>query len=145
MPTGIQLVFDCADPDRMADFWAQALGYRLQSPPDGFASWDAFLASIGIPEEQRHDASAIVDPDGLRPRVFFQKVPERKIAKNRLHIDVNAGAGTTDHAERRQRVDAEVARLKALGATDERGAIERSGGEYWVRMNDPEGNEFCVQ
>jgi hypothetical protein len=41
-------------------------------------------------------------------------------------------------------VDAEVARLKALGATDERGAMEQRG-EYWVRMNDPEGNEFCVQ
>jgi hypothetical protein len=128
----------------MADFWRHALGYRLQPPPEGFTSWDAFLDSIGIPPEQHHDASAIIDPDGVRPRIFFQKVPEEKVAKNRLHIDVNASAGTRDPAERRVLVDAGVARLKALGATDERGAIER-GGEYWVRMRDPEGNEFCVQ
>jgi hypothetical protein len=144
MTTSIQLVFDCADPDRMADFWRQALDYQLQPPPEGFDTWDTFLESIGVPADQRHDASAIVDPGGTRPRIFFQKVPEGKTAKNRLHIDVNAGGGTHDLERRRALVDAEVARLKALGATDERGAMERDG-EYWVRMNDPEGNEFCVQ
>lgn len=144
MTTSIQLVFDCADPDRMAAFWSEVLGYRFQPPPDGFDTWDAFLESIGIPEEQRHDANAIIDPDGGRPRIFFQKVPEPKTAKNRLHIDVNASAGTHDPDERRRLVDAAVERFKALGATDERGAIAR-GPEYWVRMNDPEGNEFCVQ
>jgi hypothetical protein len=142
--TSIQLVFDCADPDRMAGFWAEALGYRFQPPPDGFDSWDAFLASIGVPEAQRHDANAIIDPDGVRPRIFFQKVPEPKTAKNRLHIDVNASAGTRDLAEKKRLVGAAVERLKAMGATDHRGAIER-GEEYWVRLNDPEGNEFCVQ
>ncbi len=144
MSSSFQLVFDCADPDRMADFWRQVLGYQLQPPPEGFDSWDAFLDSIGIPEERRHDASAITDPDGVRPRIFFQKVPEPKTAKNRMHIDVHASAGTHDPAQRRVLVDAAVVRLKALGATDERGAMERNG-EYWVRMNDPEGNEFCVQ
>jgi Glyoxalase-like domain len=60
-------------------------------------------------------------------------------------MDLNVSGGrTVALEERRRRVDAEVARLKALGASDERGAIERDG-EYWVRMNDPEGNEFCVQ
>jgi hypothetical protein len=144
MGTSIQLVFDCADPDRMADFWRQALGYQLQPPPEGFGSWDEFLDSIGIPETERHDASAIIDPDGGRPRIYFQKVPEAKVAKNRLHIDINAAHGAQDLAQRHALVDAEVARLKALGATDHRGAMERRG-EYWVRMNDPEGNEFCVQ
>ncbi len=144
MSSSFQLVFDCADPDRMADFWRQVLGYQLQPPPDGYASWDAFLDSIGIPEEQRHDASAITDPEGIRPRIFFQKVPEPKIAKNRMHMDVHASAGTHDPVRRRVLVDAAVVRLQTLGATNERGAIER-GGEYWVRMNDPEGNEFCVQ
>jgi hypothetical protein len=72
-------------------------------------------------------------------------VPEGKTAKNRLHMDLNVGGGhAIDLDERRRRVDAEVARLKGLGASDERGAIEKRG-EYWVRMNDPEGNEFCVQ
>ncbi|MFN8622459.1 MAG: VOC family protein [Chloroflexota bacterium] len=144
MTTSIQLVFDCADPARMAAFWAEALGYQLQPPPAGFDSWDAFLDSIGVPADQRNDASAITDPDGVRPRIFFQKVPEPKTAKNRLHLDINAGAGTHQAEERRARVNAEVERLKALGATDQRGAIEKLG-EYWVRMNDPEGNEFCVQ
>lgn len=144
MTTPIQLVFDCADPDRMAAFWSEVLGYRFQPPPEGFDTWDAFLASIGIPEAQRHDANAIIDPDGVRPRIFFQKVPEPKTAKNRLHLDVHASQGTDDPAQRRVLVDAAVERFKALGATDQRGAMSR-GREYWVRMNDPEGNEFCVQ
>lgn len=144
MTTTIQLVFDCADPDRMATFWAAALGYRLQPPPGDFDTWDAFLDSIGVPEEQRHDASAIIDPDGGRPRIFFQRVPEPKAAKNRMHLDISASGGTHDIDARKRAVDAEVERLKALGATNARGSIEKLG-EYWVRMNDPEGNEFCIQ
>jgi hypothetical protein len=145
MATGVQVVFDCADPDRQARFWAEALHYELEKPPQGFTSWEAWARAEGIPEEHWNDASAITDPEGKGPRVFFQKVPEGKVAKNRMHLDLNVGGG--GHVpidERRLSVDAEVARLKALGATDERGAIEKSG-EYWVRMNDPEGNEFCVQ
>ena len=72
-------------------------------------------------------------------------MPEAKVAKNRVHIDLNVGGeSATPLNERKARVDAEVARLRALGASDRRGAIEQDG-EYWVRMNDPEGNEFCVQ
>jgi Glyoxalase-like domain len=142
--TSVQLVFDTADPDRQARFWAEALGYRLQSPPDGFDSWEAFLRAQGVPEERWNEASAIVDPDGVGPRIFFQQVPEGKTAKNRLHMDINASAGRGVPLEDRKRqVDAAVVRLKGLGATDERAAIEKDG-EYWVRMNDPEGNEFCV-
>ena len=145
MATSIQLVFDTADPDREARFWAEALGYRLQSPPDGFDTWAAFLQHRGVPEERWNDASAVIDPDGKGPRIFFQRVPEGKTAKNRLHMDLNVSGG---HGvaldERMRRVNLEVGRLRELGASDERGAIERDG-EYWVRMNDPEGNEFCVQ
>jgi hypothetical protein len=145
MATSIQLVFDTADPDRQAHFWAEALGYQLQPPPDGFDGWESFLRSEGIPEERWNEASAITDPDGKGPRIFFQKVPEGKTAKNRLHLDINASGGRGVPMEQRKpRVDAEVKRLRSLGATDERGAIEKDG-EYWVRMNDPEGNEFCVQ
>jgi hypothetical protein len=145
MATSIQLVFDTANPDREAQFWAAALGYRLQPPPDGFSSWEAFLEAQGIPRDRWNDASAIVDPDEKGPRVYFQRVPEGKTAKNRMHMDLNVGGGRdVPLDERKRRVDAEVTRLKALGATDERGAMERDG-EYWVRMNDPEGNEFCVQ
>jgi hypothetical protein len=145
MATSIQLVFDTADPDREARFWAEALGYVVQPPPPGFDSRETFLRAQGVPEERWNDASAIVDPDGRGPRVYFQRVPERKMAKNRMHVDLNvSGSGAVPLEERKNRVDAEVARLKALGATDTRGAME-SDGEYWVRMNDPEGNEFCVQ
>ncbi|MGZ6295358.1 MAG: VOC family protein, partial [Candidatus Limnocylindrales bacterium] len=104
-----------------------------------------FLRQTGVPEEEWNSASALVDPEGKRPRLYFQRVPEGKVAKNRLHLDLSVGGGHgVGLEERRARVNAEVARLKALGATDERGAIERDE-EYWVRLNDPEGNEFCVQ
>ena len=145
MATSVQLVFDTADPDRQARFWAEALGYELQPSPDGFDSWEAFLRAQGVPEDRWNEASAIVDPDGAGPRIFFQRVPEGKTAKNRMHIDLNVSGGDgLPFDEQKRRVDAEVARLKAFGATDERGAMERDG-EYWVRMSDPEGNEFCVQ
>jgi hypothetical protein len=144
MATSVQLVFDTADPDRQARFWAEALGYQLQPSPDGFDSWEAFLRAQGVPEDRWNEASAIVDPDGAGPRIFFQRVPEGKTAKNRLHMDINASAGRgVPLDDRKRQVDATVVRLKALGATDERGAIEKDG-EYWVRLNDPEGNEFCV-
>lgn len=144
MATSIQLVFDTADPDREARFWAAALGYVLQPPPEGFASWEDALRAWGVPEERWTDSSAIIDSEGVRPRIYFQRVPEGKTAKNRLHLDLNVGGGDVPVETRKQLVNAEVARLKALGATDERGAMEREG-EYWVRMNDPEGNEFCIQ
>lgn len=145
MTIGFQVVFDAASPDRLARFWAEALGYKIQDPPAGFDTWQAFLEAQRVPESEWDSASAIVDPDGARPRIFFQRVPEGKVAKNRVHLDLNVSGGHgVALEERRVRVDAEVARLKALGATDERGAMEKDG-EYWVRMNDPEGNEFCVQ
>ena len=145
MSMSIQLVFDTAEPAHLARFWAEALGYRLQPQPDGFDTWESFLREQGVPEERWADASAIVDREGKGPRVYFQRVPEGKTAKNRMHMDLNVSGGDgLPIDEQKRRVDAEVARLKALGATDERGAME-CDGEYWVRMNDPEGNEFCVQ
>ncbi|MCA1571490.1 MAG: VOC family protein [Chloroflexi bacterium] len=145
MSTKVQVVFDCADPTRVAAFWEEALHYISPSPPAPHASWDDWARAEGIPEENWNDSRAIEDPDGSGPRVFFQKVPEGKTAKNRVHLDLNVGGGSSVPLdERRARVDAEVSRLKDLGATDERGAMEKHG-EYWVRMNDPEGNEFCVQ
>lgn len=145
MATKVQVVLDCRDPSSQADFWKEALHYVTPAPPPPHTTWPEFLAAQGVPEEQWNDANAVEDPDGEGPRLLFQKVPEGKVAKNRMHLDLNAGGGhEVPFDERRARVDAEVARLKTLGATDERGAIEKRG-EYWVRMNDPEGNEFCVQ
>jgi hypothetical protein len=145
MATDIQVVMDCADPDRVARFWARALGYKLQDPPEGHATWEDFLRSIGVPEEEWNSASAVVDPDGKGPRIYFQRVPESKVVKNRVHMDLNVSGGSSVPLdERKNRVDAEVERLVAEGATIYRpGSVERD--EYWVVLQDPEGNEFCVQ
>jgi hypothetical protein len=145
MATRVQVVFDCADPGRQAEFWAEALHYRLQDPPQGLSSWADWARAEGIPEASLNDWAALVDPDGAGPRLYFQRVPEAKVAKNRVHLDLNVGGGRdASLAERKARIGVEVERLKALGASDRRGAIEQEG-EYWVRMNDPEGNEFCLQ
>jgi hypothetical protein len=89
----VQVTFDAADPAALAAFWAGALGYVADPPPEGFASWEAWATDQGIPEERWNDASAIVDPDGAGPRIFFQKVPEGKAAKNRVHLDVRTAPG----------------------------------------------------
>ena len=144
MATSVQIVFDCADPDKLATFWAAALHYKKQDPPAGFASWPDFLKTQGIPESDWTSASAVVDPAGVGPRIFFQRVPEGKVVKNRIHLDLNVGGARTAPAdERRRRVDAEVVRLVQLGARQSR-TIEELG-EYFVNMFDPEGNEFDVQ
>jgi hypothetical protein len=144
MAIGVQVVFDCADPDRLARFWAEALGYKLQDPPSGYATWEIWAREQGIPEERMNDASAVVDPDGKGPRLFFQRVPEAKTVKNRVHLDLNvSGPHGTPLDERRPRVDAEAERLRKAGAT-RLGAVEQFGG-YAVNMADPEGNEFDVQ
>jgi hypothetical protein len=145
MATPIQVTFDCHDPASQAAFWAAALRYVVEGPPDGYGTWEEWATALGIPPDHWNDAASAIDPLGNGPRLFFQKVPEGKSAKNRVHLDVNVSAGHRVGAEERKReILAEVERLKGLGADDRRGAVEQDG-EFWVRMNDPEGNEFCVQ
>lgn len=144
MARGIQITFDCADPGALAAFWAQALGYRLQEPPPGFDSWEQALEAFDVPPERRNDASAVVDPDGVGPRVFFQRVPEGKQVKNRVHLDVRAAPGASG-SERMAALEAEADRLVALGATRLRRhepAAPLEAGH--LVMADPEGNEFCL-
>jgi hypothetical protein len=125
--TSIQVVFDCEDPGRLAEFWATALGYVVQGPPEGFDSWPTFLTTIGIPEERWNDRSAVVDPDDVGPRALFQKVPEPKTVKNRVHLDVNAdGPHGTPDDERRAKVAAKVEDLVAAGASVLRDTEENS-------------------
>jgi len=141
----LQVVFDCKDPTRLSEFYADALHYKLQDPPAGYASWDAFLRERGIPEEEWNSASAIVDPEGKGPRVYFQQMDTPKLGKNRLHIDINASGGLkVPLAERKVQVNAEVERLVRLGAKKDH-ELDEGDGEYCVIMLDPEGNEFCVQ
>jgi catechol 2,3-dioxygenase-like lactoylglutathione lyase family enzyme len=146
MTTRIQVTFDCADPDRLARFWAEALGYRLEEPPDGFATWQDYWASRGLPPEEVEDGyDSIVDPEGVRPRIWFQPVPEGKVVKNRLHLDLGVSGGRRVPLEtRRRRIDAEAERLVAAGATRLRVLSEEGVDHYGVVMADPEGNEFCL-
>jgi catechol 2,3-dioxygenase-like lactoylglutathione lyase family enzyme len=135
MPSNMQVVFDCADPERVARFWCAALGYELDW------EWDdetiEWMRSQGLPESDVGSRSAAVDPSGRGPRLFFQRVPEGKSVKNRVHIDTKAPEGG---------IDAEVQRLVALGAV----VVHRTEGDFGpfheihYVMQDVEGNEFCV-
>lgn len=145
MALRFQVAIDCAGPDRIARFWAEALGYKLEDPPPGFASWEAYWRDVGVPEEEVDDGSSIVDPNGAGPRICFLKVPEGKAVKNRLHFDVHASGGREVPIEiRRQRVHAEADRLIAAGASLVRVLEEPGIDHYAVSMLDPEGNEFDI-
>jgi catechol 2,3-dioxygenase-like lactoylglutathione lyase family enzyme len=144
MARDVQITFDCADPAGLAAFWAEALGYKVQDPPDGFESWEQALDAWGVPPERRNDASAVVDPQGSGPRLFFQRVPEGKQAKNRVHLDVRAAPGLDGDA-RMAALDEEAERLVSHGAT----RIKRHEpgppmGAGHIVLADPEGNEFCL-
>ncbi|MGV9291463.1 VOC family protein [Streptomyces sp. NPDC003719] len=152
MSRHFQVTFDAHDPRALSSFWREVLGYVHPGPPgvdvpegtDPLAAWDDFLARIGVPEDQRNSRSAIEDPDGHGPRVFFQQVPEGKAAKNRVHLDVRAAPGL-EGEERMAALEAECDRLVALGAKRERRfEPEPPLGTGFIVMTDPEGNEFCL-
>lgn len=124
----------------MAEFWAEALGYIHQPPPSGFESWDAFADSVGIPSDRRNDITAVVDPDGVGPRILFERWDGGEPSK-RAHIDVNSVGEVEDRPAALAR---ERTRLETAGATFLRNASGMAG-ETWIEMYDPEGNWFCVQ
>ncbi|MFC4606404.1 VOC family protein [Streptomyces maoxianensis] len=144
-----KLVIDTSDPHAQADFWAEALGYELE---DHSALIERLRGYGQLPEgstTQWHsrdawrDYAAVRHPDdpfdkdsgmGLGRRILFQRVPEGKTAKNRLHLDLHVGA---------EQREAEVARLEGLGASVLYHVDEPMG--VWTTMADPEGNEFCVE
>jgi predicted enzyme related to lactoylglutathione lyase len=109
----IGLVLDCTDPTRLAEFWAGALDY----------------VSLG-----EAGAYVVLLPDGRPgPKLLLQKVPEAKVVKNRMHLDIDA----ID-------IEAEAARLEALGASRVQAEAIHEHSTNWILMADPEGNEFCV-
>ncbi|MGC5334809.1 VOC family protein [Micromonospora sp. DT62] len=142
------LTIDCAEPARLVAFWAEALRYRPQPPPDGHTTWRDWYLAAGVPPEELGEGDVVdrlEDPSGAGPRIWFQPVPEPKSIKNRLHIDLMVGGGrSVPLAERRPRVDAEVARLTGLGARVLGSTDVPEDGTYAVQLADPEGNEFCV-
>jgi hypothetical protein len=152
MSRQIQVTFDAHDPRALSSFWRDVLGYAHPEPPgvdlppgaDPLAAWDEFLERAGVPQERRNAASAVEDPDGAGPRLFFQQVPEDKVAKNRVHLDVRAAPGLQGD-ERMAALEAECDRLVALGATRlQRHEPEPPLGAGHIVMADPEGNEFCL-
>jgi hypothetical protein len=148
MAVPYKICIDCAEPHRLAAFWAVALEFVVED----HAALVQRLLDAGVVTEAEvttvdgrlawRDAAAVRDPDGpvneatgtgLGGRVLFQKVPEEKTVKNRVHLDLHVGA------EHRPAV---VARLTELGG---RVLWEgQQGPNSWVTMADPEGNEFCV-
>lgn len=152
MAARIQLTFDAHSPQVLGLFWADLLGYAVDPPPGGrigtpeetLQAWFRALEEMGVPESEWDSRFALVDPDGVGPRVFFQRIPEPKTAKNRLHIDVRAAEGLSGD-ERMAALERECERLLTLGATRLRRhepAPPLSAG--WIVMSDPEGNEFCL-
>ncbi|OIJ68049.1 VOC family protein [Streptomyces mangrovisoli] len=136
-----QVTFDCADPERVARFWCEVLGYVVPPPPDGFATWDDYDRSL--PPERQGAGFVCQDPTGEGPRLYFQRVPEGKVVKNRVHLDVRVGTGLVGE-ERLAALQAECTRLLALGAVRERVLLADEYNESCIVMQDIEGNEFCL-
>jgi hypothetical protein len=136
----VQIAIDCAAPDSLAEFWADVLGYWVDDAPSGYASWSDFSRAIGPPGEAW---SRLIDPDGAGPPLLFHRVPEVKVVKNRVHLDIRVSdIEATPMQTRRSLVDAEADRLVGAGATHVR--TDEDETDYYAVMQDPEGNEFCV-
>lgn len=152
MSATVQITFDVHDPRTSSLFWKEVLGYVHPAPPgvelaegeDPLAAWDAFLERQQVPSELRNSASALEDPDGNGPRIFFQQVPEDKAVKNRLHLDVRTASDLRGD-ERMAALEARCEELVALGARRlERHEPNESTSIGFIVMGDPEGNEFCL-
>jgi hypothetical protein len=135
----LQVVIDCADPHAQARFWAAALGMEVERHTEMIRRLldERIATDADVMEDDGElvwrDAAACRDPNGRLPRLYLQRVPETKAAKNRVHLDLHVGP---------DRREAETARLVALGAS--RLYTGEQGPNTWVTMADPEGNEFCV-
>ena len=136
-----QVTFDCAEPERVARFWCEVLGYVVPPPPQGFATWAEWDRSL--PPEEQGKAAVCVDPEGVGPRLLFLRVPEGKVVKNRVHLDVRVGTGLVGE-ERVAALEAECARLVALGGSRVRLLLADGVNESCLVMQDVEGNEFCL-
>lgn len=137
----VQITFDCASPRAVGRFWCAVLGYEAALPPEG--SGDRAGSDASGSTEGPDAWFAARDPSGVGPRLYFQRVPEGKVVKNRVHLDVRVAAGHTGDA-RVAMLEAEAARLVGLGATRLRLLEADDENEACLVMRDVEGNEFCL-
>ena len=114
------LTFDCGDPMQVATFWAAAMGYRLDPDSDD-------------------EGAYLADPSGATKGLYFQRVPEPKVAKNRVHLDLRPSGTMGEEVERLRTLGASVGELVEVPAS----AVDGQPS-FWTVMGDPEGNEFCV-
>ncbi len=109
----VGIVIDCNDIEVMTNFWCAALRYKLRGDAGHFR--------------------ALVAPNNDEPRIIMQRVAEKRVGKNRLHIDIHADD-----------IESEAVRIVGLGASRSVDAPIDEVGSRWIRMVDPEGNEFCI-
>jgi hypothetical protein len=139
MARSFQVTFDASDPHLLCAWWASVLGYEVEDHAEQIRE----LLASGVLDASAvvdvggraafADADACRDPAEIGARLLFQRVPEPKSAKNRVHLDLHVG---------KDGLDAEAERLVAAGAT----FVEARShpGDRWIVLNDPEGNEFCL-
>lgn len=137
MAARIDLTMDCADATVVAPFWKLALGYEDEPPPEPYETREQWLEALGEPPGDARDGAWLHDPSGSGPRLSILRVPEGKVAKNRLHVDIRVEPRRTPE-ERWASVRAMAEALVGAGGT-----VLASDGHH-VTMADPEGNEFCV-
>ena len=152
MSAPAQVTTAAHDPRALSVFWKEVLGYVHPAPPgvelgpgeDPLRAWDEFLEANDVPLELRNSSSALEDPNGIGPRIFFQQVPEPKTAKNRMHLDVRTATELRGE-ERMAALEARCEELVALGGRRlARHEPEPPLSIGFVVMADPEGNEFCL-
>ena len=145
-PLSFQVVLDCADPHELAQWWTQTLGWSMEPTDEDFIR-QMIAQGYATDADTRtwHDqlwwatGAGVSQPDppdgsGCR-RVLFQKVPEEKAGKNRMHLDLRVTADGSDLDEVRDALLARGASFLHEGA---------EGPHRWYTMADPEGNEFCI-
>lgn len=141
VPLTFQVAIDCREPHVLADWWAEALRWEVEGQDEAFIRSMIEQGHASEDDTATHrgklvwrTGAAIVPPAGTTaPRLLFQQVPEGKVGKNRVHLDLRTAGGDVD-AERRRLID--------LGATELWSG--QQGPHTWVTMADPEGNELCI-
>ncbi len=137
MPRRFGVTIDCRDPLTLAAFWREVLDYQDDPAPEGYSSWADYDAANGVSDDDAAAGATIIDPNGAGPRLYFQKVPEVKSAKNRVHLDVTV-------SESRQWAEVQAAADRVVGAGGRILRVSDDPNDRFIVVTDPEGNEFCL-